>query len=90
MICYDYHKSKRRKEEKKLSGSQIPNIPSEEINQLSLKTSPLGQNGKSIEKLMPLIDKKTVSEEKKKNTGPEFSEFSYKPKEKNSVHNPNS
>ena len=35
---------------------------------------------------MPLIDKKTVSEEKKKNTGPEFSEFSYKPKEKNSVH----
>ena len=79
-------KASGEKEEKKLSGSQIPNIPSEEINQLSLKTSPLGQNGKSIEKLMPLIDKKTVSEEKKKNTGPEFSEFSYKPKEKNSVH----
>ncbi|PWM26825.1 MAG: hypothetical protein DBX36_03700 [Oscillospiraceae bacterium] len=78
-------KASGEKEEKKTSGSQITNIPADEISRLSLKTSPVGQNGKSIEKLMPLIDKKTVNEEKKKSTGPEFSEFSYKPKEKNSV-----
>lgn len=75
-------KASGEKEEKKTSGSQITNIPADEISRLSLKTSPVGQNGKSIEKLMPLIDKKTVNEEKKKSTGPGISEFSYKTQKK--------
>lgn len=59
-------KASGEKEEKKTSGSQITNIPADEISRLSLKTSPVGQNGKSIEKLMPLIDKKNSERRKEK------------------------
>ena len=58
-------KASGEKEEKKTSGSQITNIPADEISRLSLKTSPVGQNGKSIEKLMPLIEKNSERRKEK-------------------------
>lgn len=71
-------------ESKIITGRSKMNSKSD-TEKLALKTSSVGQNSKSIEKLMPLLDKKSAVETKKKNTGAKFSEFKYDPKEKAAI-----